>query len=389
MADFIEMESPRAKISSIELNGFKSFISDTLTLGQLTLLTGLNSSGKSSVIQAIQLLRNARNGKELYLDGHGELEELVNPYGNAFDIKLFHNVFHFGNISFASTEVANEQYPVKIRFARSVEEDEYINNYNHKNAFDSSQNGRFQGEGSKGAALMEYSHERFPDIIYIAADRFGPTTSISIEIGNTKLGSKGENLLKCIEKSSNFILNDLVKHENSEGNTLLFNLKAWLGVISPNVKFDHFIQPMSDSSYSTFNGFRAKNVGFGLSYTLPVIAALLIGSTDPNSIVIIENPEAHLHPKGQTEMARLIALCVEAGVQVIVETHSDHLFDGIRIFAKNSKTNFHEKVKTYWFELDKNRNTEVHEVVIDENGRIPNAPQGLFDQFEINASKLL
>lgn len=51
-------------------------------------------------------------------------------------------------------------------------------------------------------------------------------------------------------------------------------------------------------------------------------------------MVLIENPEAHLHPRGQYEMSRLICLCVEAGAKVLVETHSDHLFDGVRIFAK-------------------------------------------------------
>jgi len=75
--------------------------------------------------------------------------------------------------------------------------------------------------------------------------------------------------------------------------------------------------------------------GFGLSYTLPVITALLVGTLIPNSLVIIENPEAHLHPRGQTEIARLIALCAQVGTQIIIETHSDHLFDGIRIAAKN------------------------------------------------------
>ncbi|WP_337466909.1 DUF3696 domain-containing protein, partial [Bacteroides sp.] len=94
------------------------------------------------------------------------------------------------------------------------------------------------------------------------------------------------------------------------------------------------------------------------------------------------------HPKGQTEMGRLISLCTEAGVQVVVETHSDHLFDGIRIYAKNNQ-GFAQKVITYWFELDDNDNTIVEEAQITEDGRVKNWPPGMFDQFEINASKLL
>lgn len=330
-------------INSIELNGFKSFVADELTLGNLTLLTGLNSSGKSSVIQALLLLRKVTDGQEIYLEGHGDIKESTNAYSkDGIEISAYFD----------------ENHVVTLK-----------------------------NKDRTASSLVAPIH--FPEIIYISADRFGPETSIPIHIGTNKLGKKGENVLQCIDAYGDYILNDLLKHEKSEGDTFLFNLNAWLGVISPNVKFKHTIQTISDSSYSTFNGHRAKNVGFGLSYALPVITALLLGSVTPNSIVLVENPEAHLHPRGQTEMARLISLCVESGVQVVVETHSDHLFDGIRIHAKNNKNNFNEKVKIYWLELDKNGNTDVQEAELDENGRIENWPQGLFDQFEINASKLL
>jgi predicted ATPase len=128
-------------------------------------------------------------------------------------------------------------------------------------------------------------------------------------------------------------------------------------------------------------------VGFGLSYTLPVITALLVSTIVPGSLVIIENPEAHLHPRGQTEMARLISLCVQAGAQIIIETHSDHLFDGIRIAAKRYK--MADTIQIHWFELDENKNTEVYSPVLSNDGRINEWPKGFFDQFEINSSELL
>lgn len=63
----------------------------------------------------------------------------------------------------------------------------------------------------------------------------------------------------------------------------------------------------------------------------------ILGTIKRNTLVILENPEAHLHPRGQTEMGKLIASVAHSGCQVIVETHSDHLFDGIRIYAKIMK----------------------------------------------------
>jgi len=160
-------------------------------------------------------------------------------------------------------------------------------------------------------------------------------------------------------------------------------------LISPNVKFDYKLNELSDDSYSTYNGFRTSNVGFGLSYTLPVIAILLRASLLPGSVVLLENPEAHLHPKGQTEMGKLIACAVKAGVQVIVETHSDHLFDGIRIFAKEDG-HLSADFIGYWFELDDDNITKWENIQINDLGQLSKeAPKGFCDQFEINAMKLI
>lgn len=329
-------------INQLEITGFKSFVNETIEFQGLTLLTGLNSSGKSSVIQALLMLEKVSKGeKNILLEGHGDFDELKNPF----------------EIDAVGLVAAVDNGEVKIE---------------------------------KCIPIIPSSDTKFPKIIYISANRFGPEVSLPIIPNDLTLGSKGENLLNIIKEYTDEPLNPLLRHVNSQGFTFGFNLEAWLGVISPGVKFDYSIQKESDSSFSLFNSHRSKNVGFGLSYALPVITALLLGSNTPNSLVIIENPEAHLHPKGQTEMAKLISLCVQAGTQVIIETHSDHLFNGIRIQAKNDLTKtFAKKVKLYWFELDKNNNTQVSESTLDNNGRLNHWPEGLFDQFEINASELL
>lgn len=328
-------------ITNLTLEGFKSFVSDSLDLGKLTVLTGMNSSGKSSVIQALLMLEK-KDG--IFLQGHGNVNELVNPYCEVFRLNI------------TCENGANEWIQ----------------------------------KGTDDYKKSTIRPTKLPTTIYISADRFGPETAIPIERRRDFLGKKGENVLNFIDFFADKPLPQIMHHPNSEGDTFLYNLKAWLGVISPNTKFDYEIHKLMDSSFATFNGHRAKNVGFGLSYVLPVIASLLWGSHHSDSLVMIENPEAHLHPRGQTEIAKLIAKCVEAGAQVIVETHSDHIFDGIRIYAKESQTNFHEQLKAYWFELNKKGVTEVQSVEIDNNGRIiGDMPQGMFDQFIVNASKLL
>jgi predicted ATPase len=330
-------------IKEISMTGFKSFVDTTLKLNKLTLLTGLNSSGKSSVIQALRMLDKVANGDHNFLlPGHGSIEELKNTFAD--NIRL---------------EVTNSR-------------------------------GKLLRLTIPPATVSMDKTFEFPEIIYVSAHRFGPRTSIPIYNENSargKLGENGENVLQCIEQNENAILDERLRHENSEGDTLGFNIRGWLSVISPNVEFVGRLENMTDSSYAMFDGHRANNVGFGLSYTLPVITALLVGTLVPNNLVIIENPEAHLHPKGQTEMARLIALCVQAGAQVIVETHSDHLFDGVRIAAKTHK--MAGDIQIYWFELDKNKNTCVYSPLLANDGRIDEWPQGFFDQFEINSSQLI
>lgn len=328
-------------IQQINLNGFKSFGDTSIWLNRLTMLTGLNSSGKSSVIQAIEMAETYRRtgGRSFLLNGHGSKKELTNESYNGFEI-----------------DVLSENSSVHL-----------------------------DTEAGKNAVEGEMTD----NIFYLEAGRIGGANSIEIFSEDSEIGSRGENVIKCIHAHWDDVLPKPVHHPASEGDTFLLNLKAWLNMISPNVKFDYKVNELSDDSYSTYNGFRTSNVGFGLSYTLPVIAMLLRASLLPSSVVLLENPEAHLHPKGQTEMGKLIACAVKAGVQVIVETHSDHLFDGIRIFAKENE-HFADDFIGYWFELDDENFTQWESIQINDAGQLAReTPQGFCDQFEINAMKLI
>lgn len=326
-------------INEIHLEGFKSFYDEYIQLRGLTMLTGLNSSGKSTIIQAIAMAEKLRssNCRQFLLKGHGGIKELINHSQERFCI-----------------EIEADSYAVGM--CSNIEE-----------------------------TMVE--GEITDNIFSLEAGRIGGENSIVIFNENSEIGTKGENVLKCIDAYYAAIIPSALQHEKSEGNTLEYNLKAWLGMISPGVSFDYKVQEMADSSYSTFDSHRSANVGFGLSYTLPVIALLLRASIIPNSIVLLENPEAHLHPRGQTEMGKLIACAVDAGIQVVVETHSDHLFEGIRLYAKE-KGNFADKFIGYWIEKDDN--SSVCPIEIANSGKIKGkTPKGFFDQFEINALQLL
>ena len=114
-------------------------------------------------------------------------------------------------------------------------------------------------------------------------------------------------------------------------------------------------------------GLKLKNIGFGNSYLLAIAVALL--SSEPYSLVIIENPKTHLHPKGQSKLAELICLDPESDIQVIVETHSDHISNGVRRAVKSNLIK-NEHTKIHFFETDEHNTTVFTPILLSEKGRV-------------------
>lgn len=312
-------------IHKVRLEGFKSFSDCILDLKPFTLLTGLNSSGKSSVIQAILMAERASKGGNYLLDEHGTVKELTNIYSHEFNIRL-----------------------------------------------DDEKGRQLLLNGRDDKQSVDFSHGSIsmPALFYSEAGRYGSQSSIKVFNNTAEMDPKGGNLLKCIDTYADAPIPERLRHPNAQGETLMFNLQAWLDIVTPGVNFTYVLQKLSDQSFSYFDEHRATNVGFGLSYTLPVIALLLRASLQPDSLVLLENPEAHLHPKGQTEIGKFIALCADNGIHVVVETHSDHLFDGIRLYTKQQHPDFAQKFIGYWFQQNNEKNTTTESVTIDRDGRL-------------------
>ena len=135
--------------------------------------------------------------------------------------------------------------------------------------------------------------------------------------------------------------------------------------------------------------FRPTNVGFGITYTLPIIVAVL--SAAAGDILIIENPESHIHPRGQSKLGQLFAIAAENGVQIIIETHSDHIINGIRLATK-TKYIQPENVIGYYFhrtEMKKEHASEIIPLKIDENGKMNKFPEGFLDEWNKALMKLV
>lgn len=105
--------------------------------------------------------------------------------------------------------------------------------------------------------------------------------------------------------------------------------------------------------------------------------------------LLIENHEAHLHQRGQTQLGYLLAPGSQCCVQCIIETHSEHILNGVRIALKechvpNNKAIFH------YFTKDFNTETsDVLSIFTDKYGMLDNWPKGFFDETEQTLMRLL
>lgn len=373
-------------ITKLRILNFKSHQSSELATGALTLLTGINSSGKSSVLQALLLLRQSH--KKGRLSSGLDLNAPLCDIGKGIDA-----LYRFAS----ENEI--------ITFTLVLDDHQiYDFNFNVNGKYGDT----FLPHNSPMSLEGELSHlplftNKFQ---YLSAGRIAgldqyPLDSYAVEIEKqlSVYYGQGELVAHFLEYYGNSrdfeIKSDLVLHPSSASRNLLEQTIAWEREISPRVtmipsksgdKVTIKYGYKGSGSHAPTEDLQAKNVGFGISYSLSIIVALL--SAEPGALLILENPEAHLHPRGQSKLAELIALSAKSGVQIFVESHSDHIFNGVRkaVVAEIIKK---EDVKIHFFELDEQNTSKGNEIHLSERGRVLDAPKGLFDQFDDDLDTLL
>jgi predicted ATPase len=364
-------------IEAVVLQNFKCFARQRVEIGQLTLLTGLNGMGKSSVIQSLLLLRQSAAAAMLPGVGlllNGDLVRL----GTGMDV-LFDG---------ADSD----------SLAIVLQRDGTVQTW----AFDVSR-GDSDVLPLLNAGPINLAGPPFgAGVQYLSAERMGPRASHAVssyhvsQLGDT--GADGAYAVAFLDARGGESVSEELAHPTAAGPGLGLQVSAWMGEVSPGVRLSTKQSPEVNaaslsvsfsSGRATSNAFRPTSVGFGVSYTLPVLVALL--SSKPGGLVLLENPEAHLHPRGQMAMGELMARAAASGVQVLVETHSDHVLNGVRLAVKQGKVRAAD-VRLHYFSRHDDGERIVHDVAsprIDANGRIDEWPAGFFDQWDIALEKLL
>jgi predicted ATPase len=176
-------------------------------------------------------------------------------------------------------------------------------------------------------------------------------------------------------------------------NTLLHQVEAWLSDLFPGTVLEPRTVPHANlltlgirtSNANSFH--RPHNVGFGLTYALPMIIAILTASA--GDVVLLENPEAHMHPRAQARIARLCAKAAAAGIQMILETHSDHIVNGVRV-AVHAGQIPPEDVSILFFGGPTAEPGKVFSHIrVNRQGRLDDWPAGFFDETDNLLDRLL
>lgn len=370
-------------ITRLYLDNFKCFSEQELSLAPLTLLAGANASGKTSLLQALLLLRQSYDANRLQ---KGELVlagELV------------------------SVGVARDAISATRPTGRPDMLFEVEDNTGTKDQF------RFGFEAGQGNTYILYSpadskgttnscrSSLFSSSLpYLCAERIGPRLTYPIDSRPSQprnVGIQGQYTAYCLATYGDDPLpNPGIEYPGSREagqTTLTRQTQLWMRQIIPEFELEVEQLVQADQvrlglrNQGVQTGFlRPPNIGFGISYALAIVVAVLVAKR--NSILLLENPEAHLHPFGQSKIGDFLARAAAAGLQVVVETHSDHLLNGVRVAVKREHL-LHNQTAIHFFHAPAAGGSRVVSPSIDKDGRIDLWPDGFFDQAEHDLMELL
>ena len=369
-------------LTRLELQHFKCFALLKLPLSPLTLLSGANASGKSSAMQALVLLH------QTVRDHEWSTRLMLN--GTAIRLGTVSDVIDqvHGRRS-CGIALLDDETPYEWVFAGERDEMSmgvervHINGSEHKSP-------------EILRHLLPLSREESPlatrlrNLTYLTAERLGPRESYMLEDPQLTpvIGSTGEHAVSILHSGRDARVLDGLLVEKVPPDRLR-QVEARMGRFFSGCELAVEKIPQANAvtlGLRTSRGtdfHRPVHTGFGLTQVLPIVVAAL--SAYREDLLLIENPEVHLHPAGQAAMGQFIAEVASAGVQVIIETHSDHVLNGIRRAVKD-KVLLSDAVALHFFQPrgagEQDESPQVLSPSLDAEGNVDAWPEGFFDQFD-------
>ena len=372
-------------ITSIELTNFKCFKSLALELRSLNVFAGMNGSGKSTVLQSLLSLRQSGASASLQrrrLQLNGTLTEL----GTAGEVYCAEPNSKSIELAFTSSRLEGR---LELKAPQSeAQSKEYFLELDSE----------FQLEN------LEFDLFREP-FNYLHAERVGPRKTFQIppDEGNPlSVGRYGENapFIVASDRRTTEVKNGALLLESSDEKiypSLQYQWPLWMARLFPGfdgeseiyseadqVRLAHALQ-RKQTGQPLF--VRPTNTGFGVSFVLGVVVAGLVAQ--PGSVLIVENPEAHLHPRAQSCIGEFLARVAAGGTQVFVETHSEHVLNGMRRMVKQTILT-PETIRLHFFAQPPGQlEPVVTTIPVSATGDISTWPDGFFDQLDQDLSIIL
>lgn len=375
-------------ITCINLQNFKCFTSLKLPLRPLTLLSGGNASGKTTVLHALALIQQTMREQEwssnLLLNGRSV------RLGTAADV-----IDQFVGRQTCAIEIYSEDN-AWLGWTFSGERDDSLmsiqntrGNTGNGYAWSTTIEDQYRFLLPPKAAVHHPIVDCLRGLTYLTSERLGPRESYQFVDSQLMpvVGPKGEYAVSVLYSDKEVVSERLRIKETTTG--LFRQTEAWMGKFFPGctLSLDRIaltnLLTLGIRITSKTDFLRTINTGFGLTQILPIIVSVL--SADKNDILLIENPEVHLHPAAQSEIGKFLALAASSGVQLVVETHSDHILNGIRRTVKK-KVLHHEDVAIHFFQVrgedSEGSPPQVSSPLVGPDGEIDYWPTGFFDQFD-------
>lgn len=392
-------------IEQIKLGNFKCVQPIPFDLKRINLFAGYNGRGKSSVLQSLLMMSQSvkkdqlNSLEKLHLNGTlielGDFDEiLTDDHQNNFSVNLLlkaTNKVHKLNFGYQLSD-----YDIKVGSMCQciIDDEDYFDTVGGNEQQDTSQSTLIKQFPSYINSILGMSN-----VHYVSADRLGPVKFVEkMEIPEFhRVGRKGIFTINTLSTCKDKVPIEMTPSttEDNQKCNLQEAASQWIDYImnggSIMVNDNNGKERTSTLSIEfqfkqnpNRRGFQAYNVGFGYSYILPIVVTALIAQK--GNIVIIENPEAHLHPQAQARVAFMLAKLADKGVQIFVETHSEHIVNAFRLAAlKEEYKVSNEDMSIFFFDDD----YSVKALHIEPSGRIPNWPKGFFDQYQQELAEIM
>ena len=351
-------------IQKLQIENLKSIKNKEMECSRLNLLIGTNSSGKSSVLQGLLLVAQnmeqdcGLNGRLVSLGTYAESRCI---YEEKKEIKI---------------SVWNGEKWIRIMLGPEEDGTLLI-----QREMGSEESIKFFFEGFR---LKERNFQ------YLSCHRVGPQNIYAKNMTmEDAIGTEGQYAIAYLNQHHP----DVIEPEFCKGNvdyTLLGQVNWWLSYIAgAEISTEEILgADLIKANYRMYEAVRIRptNIGSGISYLISVLIVCL--SSPRESVIILENPEIHLHPAAQAKLCEFLYFVSQNHRQLFIESHSDHVFNGFRAGIASAEMD-NEEISIQFISLNEEHLSQTMRVKIGRIGRVENQQKDLFDQFDIDLNKMI